>query len=964
MRHSLIRVGVIFAALVLLPAVAIARPAIVAPTPDLTINEILYWPGTTSDPGSWIEIHNPGPGDVALVGWRLKRDSQSGTVQLPEWILPAGAYLVVYTGAGTDDPDFSDGAGDYHAGGAVAPLQEESDGVGLYRGATIVDFVCWSRTGGYEPGVVHDDAVAAGQWTDGDFYDALQTATGLKTRPVMAGETIGRDRDSTDSDDPDDWFGLGGIDAVAATPGAQNLHVIEDLLEGPAAALQAEGGATIAAPAKKAWTVMVYRDYRDFKGGAWDSMNAMESVGSDANVNVVFQLADPTISLRVFMQKDDHPTKIRSPFWIIGGTNPGDPAGLTGFINWTEANYPADRYLLVIDGHGAGWKGVLVGDDLLTMTELKDALGAFDTKVDVVWFYACMMGQLEVARQIADEARGMVATEDLAYDVFEWAFFIEQLEQAAAAGVVTPGRLADKLAAYYSIDHKHHGYEPNLAVAAVDLARVKNDLVPKVDALGSALLVAMESLVKLNDPDDNIQIRVKHEAQEAADKFAYKDFKDLGHFAELVKPITASAQATAVDNALQQWGSGGIRALFTGSGHADSHGLSIYFPHDLVLPNDICIYRPGKAADPCDNPYTRAFDYPWPSDHLYATDAAALVPRVAAEDHALAGDPGFLFPTLVHWDEFLHRYYKPVADACIIKGGRCVNVIVLPVGAFVPLSGQGSSDADGPTRNDVPDNNVGVERFYWDFYTRSDSPAAKPEYKYDTHYPDCDTDDCDRNDVDTVDDDHDAQGRRVDFHCTAPGTYFIRLMVWDEHNDQVREHYENPAHNGGKHWIHFNVDDDWLKVTCLMPPATKTAWPYSVALGDTIHYEITLPASSQIGDGALGWVNDPLPMEVTPDGLVTCNFGTCALEDHTVVWEGMMLPGAVLEMSFDVTYTGGIVIEGDVPEFFWSPTYIINTATAFDGYATRTLRASTVVSGVVVIPGPIDPWIPIFGDLQ
>ena len=37
------------------------------------------------------------------------------------------------------------------------------------------------------------------------------------------GESIGRDKDSTDTDQPADWDDHGGKDATAETPGARNI---------------------------------------------------------------------------------------------------------------------------------------------------------------------------------------------------------------------------------------------------------------------------------------------------------------------------------------------------------------------------------------------------------------------------------------------------------------------------------------------------------------------------------------------------------------------------------------------------------------------------------------------------------------------------------------------------------------------------------------------------------------------
>ncbi len=79
----------------------------------------------------------------------------------------------------------------------------------------MVDFVAYNRgTSGYSPGDAHDEAVDYGIWEEDDFFDCTD---------VSVNETIGRDSESTDSDQPDDWDESGGEDAGENTPGAQNI---------------------------------------------------------------------------------------------------------------------------------------------------------------------------------------------------------------------------------------------------------------------------------------------------------------------------------------------------------------------------------------------------------------------------------------------------------------------------------------------------------------------------------------------------------------------------------------------------------------------------------------------------------------------------------------------------------------------------------------------------------------------
>jgi|GEM_PF-4170908 len=90
-----------------------------------------------------------------------------------------------------------------------------SDQCSLYAlhnhcGQTIVDFIAW----GAPAGVDDDNAVGAGTWTNNDY---------LSLSGYVQGDTIGRDKDSIDTNNSSDWEHSCGIDSSTPTPGLRNL---------------------------------------------------------------------------------------------------------------------------------------------------------------------------------------------------------------------------------------------------------------------------------------------------------------------------------------------------------------------------------------------------------------------------------------------------------------------------------------------------------------------------------------------------------------------------------------------------------------------------------------------------------------------------------------------------------------------------------------------------------------------
>ncbi len=105
----------------------------------------------------------------------------------------------------------------------------------------------------------------------------------------------------------------------------------------------------------------------------------------------------------------------------IEPTSMGDPNTLSGFLEFCEENYPADRKFLILWDHGGGSGGGICSDELfdrdhLSLTELSDALalvyGDGDRPFDLIGFDACLMATIDVAAVCAEFANYMVASEE------------------------------------------------------------------------------------------------------------------------------------------------------------------------------------------------------------------------------------------------------------------------------------------------------------------------------------------------------------------------------------------------------------------------------------------------------------------------------------------------------------------------------------------------------------------------
>ena len=84
-------------------------------------------------------------------------------------------------------------------------------------------------------------------------------------------------------------------------------------------------------------------------------------------------------------------------------------------LRWTEARFPARRYLLILSGHSYGLGFGRYPNDWLTIPKLAKTLRRFSArhpkgrKLDLLGFSSCTMSHAEAAYELHDAVRVMVA---------------------------------------------------------------------------------------------------------------------------------------------------------------------------------------------------------------------------------------------------------------------------------------------------------------------------------------------------------------------------------------------------------------------------------------------------------------------------------------------------------------------------------------------------------------------------
>lgn len=355
----------------------------------------------------------------------------------------------------------------------------------------------------------------------------------------------------------------------------RRLMVVAAAAVAPAAVLLGMiAAAAGAAPATAAWTVMVYMS-GDNDLERWvvrDLEQELAAVGSTDAVQVV-ALADRGpgrdrsrgnwTGVQLFHVTKGMRAEPANAAAGWGERNLGNPQTLIDFVDWTRANYPAEKYALVFWGHGWSWhKGYSMHDwtsnDALEAGELRrafDRLGRFD----VVAYDACNVGAIETQALWRDNAAAIAHSQ-------EWVDVTGmEYDRVLAALNADPAMPPDELAVAFA---RSAPDDIERTWSAVALDGRWDALERAVDAWSLALLAGLPEHEAAYD-------RALKQTQRFADAPMDRDLADLAAAiaAEVDDPAIDAAGAAvvaAVDAAvLTEW----HRADYEGA-----NGITIFVP--------------------------------------------------------------------------------------------------------------------------------------------------------------------------------------------------------------------------------------------------------------------------------------------------------------------------------------------------------------------------------------------------
>lgn len=436
----------------------------------------------------------------------------------------------------------------------------------------------------------------------------------------------------------------------------------------------------------KSWTLMYYlvEDFEDDNGEGKLSFNAIQNLYSSAddnrNVNItVFR--DPLGSGEVSTY-DAFEFLVNSKInheIDRGETNSGDSQTLTNFIKWSQANFPASNYALIIFGHG-NISGIgpditlnysqvpdcwdVHGKELhcLSPQDLQTALGDSGIdKIDVLYLAACSMATVELAYQLRDVTDYLVASQQLSF------MMEENLHEGYIHGnyltidsSTSPYQLAQKMAEDYHeaikvtlLERLFSNATPKagITISALDLTQI-SALKGHVDSLSTNLREKMPTTLPLLqnvldnvqrfNTDDNIGIIDKRD-----------ELIDLEHFAYLLRMNTSDPEIKSLAQTVEAALDSVVIYNYSESGPLwtlnNSNGVSTYFPSSCnSLVNETWLeYLAGTFWDFC-QPTLAYVDGPTATSNWGAFLSEYIYQTNPNEPDRGELPPIQIIPTLVH----------------------------------------------------------------------------------------------------------------------------------------------------------------------------------------------------------------------------------------------------------------------------------------------------------------------------
>lgn len=375
------------------------------------------------------------------------------------------------------------------------------------------------------------------------------------------------------------------------------------------------------APAKKKWTVLAYLVGKDgtLQRLAPSKMRQLEIAGSDDNMDVVAQLSrqksildkvskDWSGTKRYHVEKNETPPSMMDEMknWFIppytqnitspvlqdmgAGVDAADPATVKDFINWGIRSYPAEHYAIIFYSQGGGFTGSIHDAESKNVIDnkemgdiMREAAKTAGQKIDLVAFDGSMMADAEVAAELKDSTKVLVASQG---GTAQGSIPLDGVMKDLKFELQDRDITAEELAKFFIFEAK---YQPGPTAEMLAPTFSAIDL-EKFDAIKDAFNGLAKELQHCVKAKPELKEALREDIRKTQNFIAagepYQDYRDITHFAETVladerfnnynfpaiknvaKSVVDASLAAVIDNA------------HTGQAVKNAKGVSAYMPTD------------------------------------------------------------------------------------------------------------------------------------------------------------------------------------------------------------------------------------------------------------------------------------------------------------------------------------------------------------------------------------------------
>jgi len=354
------------------------------------------------------------------------------------------------------------------------------------------------------------------------------------------------------------------------------------------------------------WLVMLYVDADDelLEYDMLLDLNEAELVGSSDQVHIVAQVdrfeggfagdGDWSTTKRFYVTQNADLNAVASEELMdLGEVNMADPNTLVDFVAWAVETHPADKYVLILSDHGAGWYGgwwdQTAPGDWITPLELESALKYVQDNTsleqfELIGFDACLMSSLEVYTAIAPYARYSVASEELEPG-YGWAYasFLADLVTDPGMGGADLARsivqhYIDGDAALVGAPEEYiRQLKADITLSAVDLA-----VIPDLLAALDELVIAASEIDQGNVALSRFYSQSYFNTFSIFGKNVPPSYLDVGHLARMLAEEGRSNEVSQASRQLLAILDQTVIAEKHGQRRPGSTGISLYFPNSTL----------------------------------------------------------------------------------------------------------------------------------------------------------------------------------------------------------------------------------------------------------------------------------------------------------------------------------------------------------------------------------------------